>query len=64
MAREIVSTARPSTLRLAGFLALTTGGLMISLGSLMTWAKVPLPPRLRTKRDIVELLLEERQSHR
>jgi hypothetical protein len=41
MAREIVSTARPSMLRLAGFLALTTGGLMISLGSLMTWAKVP-----------------------
>jgi len=41
MAREIVSTARPSTLRLAGFLALTTGGLMISLGSLMTWATVP-----------------------
>ena len=41
MTREIVSTARPSMLRLAGFLALTTGGLMISLGSLMTWAKVP-----------------------
>jgi len=41
MAREIVSMARPSTLRLAGFLTLTTGGLMLSLGSLMTWAKVP-----------------------
>ena len=41
MAREIASTARPSTLRLAGFLTLTTGGLMISLGSLTTWAKVP-----------------------
>jgi prevent-host-death family protein len=26
--------------------------------------KVKLPPRLRTKRDIVELLLEERQGHR
>ncbi len=41
MTREMVSTARPTTLRLAGFLTLTTGGLMISLGSLMTWAKVP-----------------------
>jgi len=26
--------------------------------------KVKLPPPLKTKRDIVELLLEERQSHR
>ena len=26
--------------------------------------KVKLPPLLRTKRDIVEILLEERQSHR
>jgi prevent-host-death family protein len=26
--------------------------------------KVKLPPRLRTRRDIVALLLEERQSHR
>jgi hypothetical protein len=26
--------------------------------------KVKLPPRLKTKRDIVEILLEERQSHR
>jgi len=38
---EIVSTARPSMLRLAGFLTLTAGGLMISLGSLSTWATVP-----------------------
>ena len=41
MTREIVSTARPSMLRLAGFLTLTTGGLLISLGSLLPWAKVP-----------------------
>jgi hypothetical protein len=41
MAREIVSTARPSMLRLAGFLALTLGGLLVSLGSLMDWANVP-----------------------
>lgn len=26
--------------------------------------RVPLPPRLRTRRDVVELLLEERQSAR
>lgn len=41
MNSEIVSIARPSMLRLAGFLTVTTGGLMISLGSLSTWAKVP-----------------------
>jgi hypothetical protein len=40
MAGEIVSTARPSKLRLAGFLALTLGGLLVSLGSLMDWATV------------------------
>jgi hypothetical protein len=40
MGREIVSTARPSMLRLAGFLALTLGGLLVSLGSLMDWATV------------------------
>jgi hypothetical protein len=40
MAGEIVWTARPSKLRLAGFLALTLGGLFVSLGSLMDWATV------------------------
>jgi hypothetical protein len=40
MAREIASMARPSKLRLAGFLALTLGGLLLSLGSLMDWATV------------------------
>ncbi len=41
MTREITSTARPSTIRLAGFLATTVGALLISLGSLMTWATIP-----------------------
>lgn len=27
-------------------------------------ARVKLPPPLKTKRDVVEILLEERQSHR
>lgn len=40
MGREIVSTARPSMIRLAGFLSLTLGGLLVSLGSLMDWATV------------------------
>ncbi len=40
MGREIVSTARPPMIRLAGFLALTLGGLLVSLGSLMDWATV------------------------
>lgn len=41
MSLELVSTARPSMLRVVGFLTLTVGGVMISLGSLMTWATVP-----------------------
>jgi hypothetical protein len=40
MGREIVSTARPSMLRLASFLPLTLGGLLVSLGLLMDWATV------------------------
>ncbi len=41
MVREITSTARPSTVRLTGFLAITVGAVLISLGSLMTWATIP-----------------------
>ncbi|MEW6059299.1 MAG: hypothetical protein AB1551_04030 [Actinomycetota bacterium] len=40
MGREILSTARPTRLRLAGFLATTLGGLLLGLGSLMSWATV------------------------
>jgi hypothetical protein len=40
MGREILSTARPTTLRLAGFLALTLGGVLLGLGALLSWATV------------------------
>lgn len=38
--REILSAAHPTRLRLAGFLALTLGGVLIGLGSLMDWATI------------------------
>jgi hypothetical protein len=40
MRTELASSARPTRLRLAGFIALTVGALLISLGSLMDWATV------------------------
>jgi len=40
MGPEILSTARPTRLRLAGFLTITFGGLLIGLGSTLTWATV------------------------
>jgi hypothetical protein len=40
MCPELTSTARPTRLRLAGFLALTLGGASIALGSLLDWATV------------------------
>ncbi len=35
-----IDASRPSTLRLAGFLCLAIGGLVLGVGSLMTWAVV------------------------
>jgi hypothetical protein len=40
MGPELLSTARPTRLRLAGFLALTLGGALVALGSLPDWATV------------------------
>lgn len=40
MGPEILSAARPTRLRLAGFLALTLGGVLIGLGSLTDWATI------------------------
>ena len=37
---EILSAARPTRLRLGGFLALALGGVLIGLGSLTDWATV------------------------
>lgn len=40
---EALSTARPTPLRLAGFLAITLGGVLVGLGSLLEWAVVGFP---------------------
>lgn len=40
---EVLSTARPTPLRLAGFLAITLGGVLVGLGSLLDWAVVGFP---------------------
>ncbi|HZD80432.1 MAG TPA: hypothetical protein VE646_10400 [Actinomycetota bacterium] len=40
MGPELLSTARPTRLRLAGFLALEWWGRLVARGSLRTWATV------------------------
>ena len=40
MGPEILSTARPTGLRLAGFLTITAGGLLVGIGSTLTCATV------------------------
>jgi len=40
MGREILSTARPTKLRFAGFLTLALGGMLLGLGALLSWATV------------------------
>src|SRR5581483_483762 len=40
MAPAILSTARPTRLRLAGFLTITLGGLLVGVGATLTWATV------------------------
>ncbi len=40
MGPELLSTARPTPLRLAGFLALVLGGGLVALGSIQDWAIV------------------------
>jgi hypothetical protein len=40
---EALSTARPTPLRFAGFLAITLGGVLVGLGSLLDWAVVGFP---------------------
>lgn len=43
MSREILSTARPTRLRLAGFLCLALGGLLLGFGATRNWAVVGFP---------------------
>ena len=41
MAPELLSTARPSTLRLLSFAGLAVGGTLLALGALLPWASIP-----------------------
>jgi hypothetical protein len=43
MPSEILSTARPSPIRLWGFLCLAAGGLLLGLGATRTWATIGFP---------------------
>jgi hypothetical protein len=43
MRPEILSTARPSRLRLLGFLCLVAGALLAGIGAALTWATVGFP---------------------
>ena len=40
MGSELMSTARPTTLRVWSFLGLTTGGTLLAIGALMPWAAI------------------------
>src|SRR5687768_12215531 len=41
---EILSTSRPTGLRLAGFVALAGGGLLLGVGALLEWVVLSFPP--------------------
>lgn len=53
MRPEILSTARPSPLRLWGFLCTALGGLALGLGALSTWATVGFPQDTEGAADVV-----------
>ena len=50
--REALSTARPSRLRLAGFLTLAAGGAMLGIGAIRTWGSVGLSAEIDPTRAI------------
>ena len=52
MSAEIVSTARPSGLRLAGFLAVAIGAVLLGLGVTRDWAAVGLVQDTRHANDV------------
>ncbi|MGZ4153590.1 MAG: Trp biosynthesis-associated membrane protein [Actinomycetota bacterium] len=52
MPSEILSTARPSRLRLLGFLVLVLGALLAGLGATLTWATVGFPNDSRHVADV------------
>lgn len=52
MAREMLSTTRPTPLRLAGFVATALGGLIVGLGATRDWATVGFPGDARGALDV------------
>ncbi len=52
MSHKILSTARPTRLRVAGFLCLALGGLLLGLGSLQRWAIVGFPQDTAHRLDV------------
>ncbi len=52
MSREILSTARPTRLRLAGFLCLALGGLLLGFGATRNWAVVGFPGDAKGTLDV------------
>lgn len=50
--REAFSTARPSRLRLAGFLTLTAGGTLLAVGALLPWGSVGFPEAVDPTRSV------------
>jgi hypothetical protein len=52
MSTELLSTARPSGLRLAGFLAVVLGALLVGVGALVDWVTVGFPSDIERKLDV------------
>jgi hypothetical protein len=52
MTAEILSTTRPSSLRLAGFLATVTGATLAGVGALLDWVTVGFPGDLQGALDV------------
>ncbi len=52
MRPELLSTARPSRLRLAGFACVVVGTVLTGVGSILTWATVGFPGDVRQVLDV------------
>lgn len=53
MPPELLSTARPSPLRLLGFFVLVAGALLAGIGATMTWATVGFPADVTHTADVI-----------
>jgi hypothetical protein len=50
--QEALSTARPSRLRLAGFVTLVAGGAMLGVGAISTWGSIGFPEEVDPTRAV------------